>query len=258
MEHVNDLSKSILSFTDQRCILQVVYAGTENDLRKKRVTPPTKNKKKSIAYINPFSGIDIKVKSIGRILSELPLNATLLWTDASVLILNNLNLNILSNLENFDMLFIRERQGVDRLNLGVILMRNTLNVQLLFNKTVSFVQQGYWDQGIISCALGSKLGPKALESNCTNIGIKKNNQINWSFLPDAFSMTAKVTAVGTCKQKLSEIAPVFLKFTGDKLRRFKCFKEFKRCLNETYGFTHISSSNKTRISYDSAVDRCIH
>ena len=91
--------------------------------------------------------------------------------------LYNLDFNILSNLENFDMLFIRERQGVDRLNLGVILMRNNLNLQILFNRTISFVQRGYWDQGIISCMLGSKVGPKALEKNCTEIGIEKNHKI---------------------------------------------------------------------------------
>jgi len=84
MRHVSDLSKSILSVTDRRCKLHVVYAGSESDLNQNRVVLPINAS--SSSYINPFAGIDIKVKSISQILGKLPVNATLLWADASVLI----------------------------------------------------------------------------------------------------------------------------------------------------------------------------
>lgn len=254
MSHVNDLRKSILSVTNQNCFLRVIYGGTESELFNSKVTNASNDYR---AYRNPFAGIDTKVKAVLRILAGSPNGSILLWIDASVLLLNSTNLDASLLIESYDMLFIRERRYVDRLNLGVIIMRNSDSVRHLLIETVSVIQRGYWDQGIISCALGSKFGPKVVEKNCSQIGVMRNREIRWSFLPDSFALTAKVSSDRSCTQKINGTSPTFLKFTGDKMKRFQCFKEFKRCLKMSYGFKYIKSSRKMRIAYDSAHMKCL-
>lgn len=252
--HVNELRKSVLSITKRQCSLEVIHAGNELDLSRNNLT---RSKVRRIPYRNPFAGVDAKVKAILGVLQGIPNESLLLWTDASVLLLNSLDFNIVLALKQFDILFIRERRGIDRLNLGVILMKNNHSIRKLFNETLLFTQKGYWDQGIVSCALGSKLGPKALEKNCTKVGIRRHHEILWSFLPDSFAQTTKVLVGAACIKDFSEPSPTFLKFTGDKARRFQCFKDFKKCLKVRYGFKYIRPSQRMRRLYATAHAVCL-
>ena len=60
-----------------------------------------------------------------------------------------------SLLHGRDLLFAQEVVGKKfSANIGVILMKNTPQLVILFNLTLTYIRAGYWDQGIICCLLG--------------------------------------------------------------------------------------------------------
>lgn len=226
------LKHQVASFSSGVCNLEVVKTKSFKEVSKFEVAFGKQ-------YRNSFSGVDIKISAILKTLTSLPANSALLWLDSSTIVLNSIgNIQANSILHRNDILFIRE--VVERrvsANIGVILMKNTPDVVNFFNITLSYIWEGFWDQGIVCCLLGIPT-----RHSCEHIE-KYRGEMKWSYLKRTFALIKSIKKSSKCyldnntiggkKRKL----PIFLKLIGNKDRRAECLQLFQR-----------ASENKNKLS----------
>ena len=214
MPHAQLLQKRILHLTQQKCQLEILYVGNQTELFRNR----SHTSKKEIQYDNKFAGVDVKNVAIQEILDCMPKQSTLLWFDATVLLLNLIQPDILSIIGSSQVLFARE--GKKSINIGVMLIRNVEASKIFFKRVTKYIRQGYWDQGVISCMLHVKT-----RHDCSRI--HEFSKIRWSFLPAQFAEVFKVRNSGICPERRfsRQGAPSIIKLiASDSSKRISCMK----------------------------------
>ena len=221
LQQLSYLKHQIVSFSNGVCDLRTVQTGSFQEVSKFKVVSGRQ-------YPNEFSGVDIKISAVLDTLKSLPVNSTLLWLDASTIVLNSIDTTEgESLLHGKDLLFAQQVVGKKfSANIGVILMKNTPQLVIFFDLTLTYIRAGYWDQGIICCLLGIPT-----RHSCEHIE-RYRGKIKWSYLKRAFAAIKSIKGKSKCrfdnnvhrgKRKL----PVFLKLIGDKEKRSKCLKLFR-------------------------------
>ena len=208
-------------FMDLNCSLTVNQLEKDVKFRK--------HKKKE----NKFLGNDIKIKILLDNLLGLPLNAIFLWIDATTVVLTGVNFpssELLNFLADSDLLVAGE-SGKKKVNIGVLLMRNTENTQNFFGKLLSSTGEYHWDQGLACCMLNGKT-----KYSCKGIGSFRN--IKYRFFPASIVGVEGIFSKRECTKRLNKFLrsvsrPPMVKLVGLKSPRDSCLETFDRELSFT-------------------------
>jgi hypothetical protein len=174
----------------------------------------------------------VKIEAILSFLERIPQDDLFLWLDSSMLVLNRLNFyRAKLFLKKRDILFAQEGSHKKKSpNIGVILMRKTPGITKLFNATLDYVRQGFWDQRVVCCLIGVHTG-----RSCKYIK-PKNENLKWSYLNHRFAVVKKIGPYscdiskkfkGVSKKQL----PMLLKLIGNSERRERCLEIHRRKFN---------------------------
>lgn len=174
---------------------------------------------------NKFQGNGVKILTVLEHISRLRLNSTFLWLDATVILPGgHFSSFELLDLLNDNDLVVAGESGKKKVNIGVLLMKNTVATQEFFRRVLSKVNEGHWDQGVASCMLNKKT-----KYRCK--GISRFRDINYSFFPASIVDVEGVFSSSECRHKIAKwlsllSPPSIIKLVGIKSPRDNCIRSF--------------------------------
>ena len=187
---------------------------------------------------NKFQGNGVKISTVLEHISSLPSNSTFLWMDATVILPDEHfpSFEMLELLSDNDIVVAGE-SGKKKVNIGVLLMKNTVATQEFFRRVLSMVNEGHWDQGVASCLLNKKTKYKCK-------GISRFRDINYRFFPASIVDVEGIFSSSECRHKIAKMQgllspPSIIKLVGIKSPRDDCIHYFDK-LNLKKGQTQLN------------------
>ena len=173
---------------------------------------------------NKFQGNGVKIATVLEHISSLPSNSTFLWLDATVILPGRRfpSFEVLDLLNDNDLVVAGE-SGKKKVNIGVLLMKNTVATHKFFRRILSKVHEGHWDQGVASCMLNKKTKYKCK-------GISRFRDIKYRFFPSSIVDVEGIFTSSDCRLKIMKPqkvpSPSIIKLVGIKSARDKCISHF--------------------------------
>jgi len=180
---------------------------------------------------NKFSGNDVKMRSVLTSVLTTPTKSTILWLDATTVMspfkIYDLEKMLLLLREN-DIIVARESDKA-KVNIGVLLLRNTSSLRKFLSTILSNIKDDEWDQGIAACMLNRKT-----KYDCKNVQI--DHDIRYDFFPTSLVRVVGIFTHADCRSLLKRLgrqkvnAPQFIKLVGTKRARDVCIQHYDKSI----------------------------